>query len=165
MGKQHAETHLQGYSHPCIMCGKTYRSRNVLRMHMSRDHRSKGHMDQMARADDAKHYLKMEPIQHQRILPQAHQQTPAIQYHHESSPILKAPTIKQMVQQTMKQEQQQQNHIVIDGEQQHEQIQDYKQHQGEEEEEEEEEEDASQAGEVLEILGADEDEEEDGEEM
>ena len=25
--KQHAETHLQGYSHPCIMCGKTYRSR------------------------------------------------------------------------------------------------------------------------------------------
>jgi len=155
--KQHAETHLQGYSHPCIMCGKTYRSRNVLRMHMSRDHRSKGHMDQMAKADDAKHYLKMEPIQHQRILPQP-QHTPAIQYH-ESSPILKAPTIKQMVQQTMKQEQQQ-NHIVIDGEQQHEQLQDYKQHQGEEEEEEEEEEEASQAGDVLEILGADEDEEE-----
>ena len=97
--------------------------RNVLRMHMSRDHRSKGHMDQMAKADDAKHYLKMEPIQHQRILPQP-QHTPAIQYH-ESSPILKAPTIKQMVQQTMKQEQQQ-NHIVIDGEQQHEQLQDYK---------------------------------------
>merc|ERR1719285_306129 len=46
--KQHAETHLQGYSHPCIMCGKSYRSRNVLRMHMSRDHRSKGHLDQVA---------------------------------------------------------------------------------------------------------------------
>ena len=28
--KQHAETHLQGYSHPCIMCGKTYRSRYVM---------------------------------------------------------------------------------------------------------------------------------------
>merc|ERR1719219_3067572 len=111
---------------------------------MSRDHLSKGHMDQMAKADDAKHYLKMEPIQHQRILAQP-QQTPAIQYH-ESSPILKAPTIKQMVQQTMKQEQQQQNHIVIDGEQQHQQLQDYKQHQGEEEEEEEEEEEASQEG-------------------
>ena len=27
--KQHAETHLQGYSHPCIMCGKTYRSRYI----------------------------------------------------------------------------------------------------------------------------------------
>merc|ERR1719391_1153175 len=152
--KQHAETHLQGYSHPCIMCGKTYRSRNVLRMHMSRDHRSKGHMDQMPKADDAKHYLKMEPIQHQRILPQP-QQMPAIQYH-ESSTILKAPTIKQMVQQTMKQEQhQQQNHIVIDGEQQHQQLQDYKQHQGEEEEdEEEEEEEAGQEGDVVEILGA-----------
>ena len=29
--KQHAETHLQGYSHPCIMCGKTYRSRYNIR--------------------------------------------------------------------------------------------------------------------------------------
>ena len=126
---------------------------------MSRDHRSKGHMDQMPKSEEAKHYLKMEPIQHQRILPQL-QQTPAIQYH-ESSPILKAPTIKQMVQQTMKQEQQQQNHIVIDGEQQqHQQLQDYKQHQGEEEEEEEEEVEAGQEGEVLDILGADEEEEE-----
>merc|ERR1712088_45317 len=132
--KQHAETHLQGYSHPCIMCGKTYRSRNVLRMHMSRDHRSKGHMDQMPKAEEAKHYLKMEPIQHQRILPQP-QHPPAIQYH-ESSPILKAPTIKQMVQQTMKQEQQ------------HQQLQDFNQHQGEEEEEEEEEEEAGQEGDV-----------------
>merc|ERR1719341_2579360 len=115
--KQHAETHLQGYSHPCIMCGKTYRSRNVLRMHMSRDHRSKGHMDQMPKAEEAKHYLKVEPIQHQRIL---QQQIPAIQYNRESSPILKAPTIKQMVQQTMKQEVlvQQKNHVVIEGEQQ-----------------------------------------------
>merc|ERR1712110_330515 len=152
--KQHAETHLQGYSHPCIMCGKTYRSRNVLRMHMSRDHRSKGHMDQMQKAEDAKHYLKVEPIQHQRIL----QQSQAIQYH-ESSPILKPPTIKQMVQQTMKQEQ---NHIVIDGKQEQQALQDFKQQQGGEEEEEEEEEEvlASQDGEVLEILGADEEEEE-----
>merc|ERR1719151_81535 len=99
-------------------------------MHMSRDHRSKGHMDQMQKAEDAKHYLKVEPIQHQRIL----QQSQAIQYH-ESSPIRKPPTIKQMVQQTMKQEQQQQNHIVIDGEHQHQQLQGYTQHQGEEEEE------------------------------
>ena len=121
---------------------------------MSRDHRSKGHMDQMPKAEEAKHYLKMEPIQHQRILLQP-QQTQAIQYH-ESSPILKAPTIKQMVQQTMKQEE---NHIVIDGEQQHQQLQDFNQHQGEEEEEEEEEE-AGQEGDVLEILGADEEEEE-----
>ena len=128
---------------------------------MSRDHRSKGHMDQMPKAEEAKHYLKMEPIQHQRILPQPQQTQPAIQYH-ESSPILKAPTIKQMVQQTMKQ--QQQNHIVIDGEHQHQQLQGYTQHQGEEEEEEEEMEEeaieASQEGDVLEILGADGEEEE-----
>ena len=133
---------------------------------MSRDHRSKGHMDQMPKAEEAKHYLKMEPIRHQRILPQPQQTQAAIQYH-ESSPILKAPTIKQMVQQTMKQEQQQQqNHIVIDGEHQHQQLQGYTQHQGEEEEEEEEEEmveealEGSQEGDVLEILGADGEEEE-----
>ena len=39
--KQHAETHVNGFSHPCPMCGKSYRSRNVLRMHMSRDHKKK----------------------------------------------------------------------------------------------------------------------------
>ena len=32
--KQHAETHLQGYSHPCIMCGKTYRSRYIKHVHL-----------------------------------------------------------------------------------------------------------------------------------
>ena len=39
--KQHVETHIQGFSHPCPICGKSYRSRNVLRMHLSRDHRNK----------------------------------------------------------------------------------------------------------------------------
>ena len=93
---------------------------------MSRDHRSKGHMDQMPKAEEAKHYLKVEPIQHQRIL---QHQIPAIQYNRESSPILKAPTIKQMVQQTMKQEVlvQQKNHVVIEGEQQQQKVENYKQ--------------------------------------
>ena len=39
--KQHVETHIDGFSHPCSICGKSYRSRNVLRMHLSRDHRNK----------------------------------------------------------------------------------------------------------------------------
>ena len=39
--KQHVETHIEGFSHPCAICGKCYRSRNVLRMHLSRDHRNK----------------------------------------------------------------------------------------------------------------------------
>ena len=39
--KQHVETHIEGFSHPCSLCGKSYRSRNVLRMHLSRDHRNK----------------------------------------------------------------------------------------------------------------------------
>ena len=39
--KQHVETHIDGFSHPCGLCGKSYRSRNVLRMHLSRDHKNK----------------------------------------------------------------------------------------------------------------------------
>ena len=39
--KQHVETHIDGFSHPCAICGKSYRSRNVLRMHLSRDHKNK----------------------------------------------------------------------------------------------------------------------------
>ena len=129
---------------------------------MSRDHRSKGHMDQMPKAEEAKHYLKVEPIQHQRIL---QQQIPAIQYNRESSPILKAPTIKQMVQQTMKQEVlvQQKNHVVIEGEQQQQNVENYKQHQQQQQEEEEEEvedEVAGHEGEMLEVLGPDIEEEE-----
>merc|ERR1712107_909487 len=129
---------------------RSFCCRNVLRMHMSRDHRSKGHMDQMPKAEEAKHYLKVEPIQHQRIL---QQQIPVIQYNRESSPILKAPTIKQMVQQTMKQEVlvQQKNHVVIEGEQQQ---------QEEEEEEVEDDEMAGHEGEMLEVLGPDIEEEE-----
>lgn len=38
--KQHVETHIEGFSHPCGLCGKSYRSRNVLGMHMSRDHKN-----------------------------------------------------------------------------------------------------------------------------
>ena len=137
---------------------RSFCCRNVLRMHMSRDHRSKGHMDQMPKAEEAKHYLKVEPIQHQRIL---QQQIPAIQYNRESSPILKAPTIKQMVQQTMKQEVlvQQKNHVVIEGEQQQ-KVENYKQQQQEEEEEEVEDEVAGHEGEMLEVLGPDIEEEE-----
>ena len=125
---------------------------------MSRDHRSKGHMDQMPKAEEAKHYLKVEPIQHQRIL---QQQIPAIQYNRESSPILKAPTIKQMVQQTMKQEVlvQQKNHVVIEGEQQQ-KVENYKQQQQQEEEEEADDEVAGHEGEMLEVLGPDIEEEE-----
>ena len=78
--KQHAETHLQGYSHPCALCGKTYRSRNVLRMHMSRDHRSKGHMDPLVNPDTAKQAAKCDAFQYQT----------AIQYH---PTVQKAPTV------------------------------------------------------------------------
>ena len=126
---------------------------------MSRDHRSKGHMDQMPKAEEAKHYLKVEPIQHQRIL---QQQIPAIQCNRESSPILKAPTIKQMVQQTMKQEVlvQQKNHVVIEGEQQQQKVENYKQQHQEEEEEVAEDEMAGHEGEMLEVLGPDIEEEE-----
>ena len=128
---------------------------------MSRDHRSKGHMDQMPKAEEAKHYLKVEPIQHQRIL---QHQIPAIQYNRESSPILKAPTIKQMVQQTMKQEVlvQQKNHVVIEGEQQQKKVENYKQ-QEEEEEEVVDDEIAGHEGEMLEVLGPDIEEEEEEE--
>merc|ERR1719192_648921 len=91
---------------------RSFCCRNVLRMHMSRDHRSKGHMDQMPKAEEAKHYLKVEPIQHQR-----------------------------MVQQTMKQEVlvQQKNHVVIEGEEQQQKVENYKQQQQQQQEEEEDE--------------------------
>ena len=35
----HIETHLEGLSFPCQLCGKTFRSRNAFSTHRSRDHR------------------------------------------------------------------------------------------------------------------------------
>ena len=32
--KRHVETHLEGLSYPCQQCGKTYRSKDVLRHHI-----------------------------------------------------------------------------------------------------------------------------------
>ena len=37
--KYHVETHLQGLSFPCQHCGKTFRSRNALQIHNTRQHR------------------------------------------------------------------------------------------------------------------------------
>ena len=47
--------------------------RNVLRMHMSRDHRSKGHMDPLMNSDNAKQAAKCDAFQYQTM--------PAIQYY------------------------------------------------------------------------------------
>ena len=38
--KNHIETHLQGLSFPCNLCGKTFRSRNYIGCHMSIFHRN-----------------------------------------------------------------------------------------------------------------------------
>ena len=37
--KQHIETHLEGLSYPCHQCGKTFRSANVLRSHITQKHK------------------------------------------------------------------------------------------------------------------------------
>ena len=37
--KSHVETHMEGLSFPCQNCGKTFRSRNNLNVHMHRNHR------------------------------------------------------------------------------------------------------------------------------
>ena len=37
--KQHVETHLEGLSYPCQQCGKTFRSANVLRSHITQKHK------------------------------------------------------------------------------------------------------------------------------
>ena len=37
--KNHIETHLEGLSFPCQLCGKTFRSRNALNAHKTRNHR------------------------------------------------------------------------------------------------------------------------------
>ena len=37
--KKHIESHIEGLSHPCGHCGKTFRSRNILQSHLSRAHR------------------------------------------------------------------------------------------------------------------------------
>ena len=37
--KYHVETHLEGLSFPCQHCGKTFRSRNALQIHNTRQHR------------------------------------------------------------------------------------------------------------------------------
>jgi len=37
--KQHVETHIEGISHTCTTCGKTYKNRNSLHTHISMKHR------------------------------------------------------------------------------------------------------------------------------
>ena len=37
--RRHAETHIQGVSHPCNICGKLYRSTSSLKMHQHRHHK------------------------------------------------------------------------------------------------------------------------------
>ena len=39
--RNHVETHLDGLSFDCKLCGKTFRSRPSLNMHISRQHRSR----------------------------------------------------------------------------------------------------------------------------
>ena len=36
--KRHVEIHIEGLSFPCLICGETFRSRNLLKMHKSRKH-------------------------------------------------------------------------------------------------------------------------------
>ena len=36
---QHAEIHIDGFTHPCNTCGKSFRSKNSLRKHKSLYHR------------------------------------------------------------------------------------------------------------------------------
>ena len=37
--KNHIETHLEGLSFPCQLCGKTFRSRNAFNAHKTRNHK------------------------------------------------------------------------------------------------------------------------------
>ena len=37
--KKHIDSHIEGLEHPCGHCGKTFRSRNCLQVHLSRAHR------------------------------------------------------------------------------------------------------------------------------
>ena len=37
--EKHIETHLDGLSFPCQLCGKTFRSRNALNIHRTRNHK------------------------------------------------------------------------------------------------------------------------------
>ena len=37
--ENHIETHLEGLSFPCPLCGKTFRSRNALDIHRTRNHK------------------------------------------------------------------------------------------------------------------------------
>ena len=37
--ENHIETHLEGLSFPCQLCGKTFRSQNAFNVHKSRSHR------------------------------------------------------------------------------------------------------------------------------
>merc|ERR1712096_556710 len=37
--KNHAESHLEGYSHPCPICGKSSKTRNALSNHISYFHK------------------------------------------------------------------------------------------------------------------------------
>ena len=37
--QNHVETHLEGLSFPCQLCGKTFRSQNAFNVHKSRSHR------------------------------------------------------------------------------------------------------------------------------
>ena len=38
--RKHIETHIEGLAHPCGHCGKTFRSRNSLQLHISRYHKT-----------------------------------------------------------------------------------------------------------------------------
>ena len=40
--KNHVETHMEGLAFPCPTCGKTFRSRHILKNHKSRDHSLNG---------------------------------------------------------------------------------------------------------------------------
>ena len=37
--ENHIETHLEGLSFPCHLCGKTFRSKNAFNVHVHRSHR------------------------------------------------------------------------------------------------------------------------------
>ena len=46
--RKHAEIHIDGMSHPCNICSKTFKNRNGLNTHNYRDHKRRHHNEDMA---------------------------------------------------------------------------------------------------------------------
>jgi len=69
--KEHIETHISGFSHPCPICQKTCKTRNALRVHKIQAHKNKSQSE------------GQQQQQHQGIINQVPQVQPQLQVHHE----------------------------------------------------------------------------------